>query len=89
MYRTRSRALGLLAALALIAAAPTASGTAGSSPSIVAAKSCSSGYKHAVIGGKHKCLRRGQYCSHSKDSQYHKYGFHCHKRDKNGRYHLT
>jgi hypothetical protein len=30
------------------------------------------------IGGKHKCLRRGQFCSKSKDSQYHKYGFHCH-----------
>jgi len=78
MTRTRSRALGLLAALALIAAAPTTSGAAGSSSSITAAKSCSSGYKHAVIGGAHKCLRRGQFCSKSKDRQYHKYGFHCH-----------
>jgi hypothetical protein len=80
MTRTRSRALGMLAALALIAAAPAASGTAGqgSAPSITAAKSCSSGYKHAVIGGKHKCLRKGQFCSKSKDGQYHKYGFHCH-----------
>ena len=78
MTRTRSRALGFLAALALVGAAPTAGGSADSSPSITAAKSCSSGYKHAVIGGKHKCLRKGQFCSKSKDKQYHKYGFHCH-----------
>jgi len=77
MTRTRSRALGLLAALALMAAAPAGISTA-DSPSITAAKSCSSGYKHAVIGGKHKCLRKGQFCSKSKDKQYHKYGFHCH-----------
>jgi len=28
-----------------------------------AAHSCSSGYKHAVTPGGHKCLRAGQYCS--------------------------
>lgn len=78
MTRTRSRALGLLAALALIAAAPTASGTAGSSPSITAAKSCSSGFKHAVLPWGHKCLRRGQYCKKSGDRYYHRYGYHCH-----------
>jgi hypothetical protein len=91
MTRTRARALGLLAALALIAAAPSAgSPAADTSPApIVAAKSCSSGYKHAVIGGKHKCLRRGQYCARSKDRQYHRYGYHCHKRDRNGRYRLS
>ena len=92
MIRNRTRAVGLLAALALIAAAPASGGTgsqsAGDAP-IVVAKSCGSGYKHAIIGGQHKCLRRGQYCAHSKDSQYHKYGFHCHKRDKNGHYHLS
>ncbi|HEX8741814.1 MAG TPA: hypothetical protein VF712_01655 [Thermoleophilaceae bacterium] len=80
MTRTRSRALGAAAALALIAAAPTTAGTAGAgAPApITAAKSCSSGWKHAVIGGAHKCLRAGQFCSKSKDSRYHKYGFHCH-----------
>jgi len=84
MTRTRSRALGFAVALALIAAAPTAGSTAGegSSPSITAAKSCSSGWKHAVIGGAHKCLRAGQYCAKGKDGTYHKYGYHCHS---NGR----
>jgi hypothetical protein len=55
----------------------------------VASKPCSAGYKHAVIGGAHKCLRRGQFCARSRDSEYHKYGFHCHKRDARGNYHLT
>jgi hypothetical protein len=58
-------------------------------PIAVQAKSCSAGYKHAVINGAHKCLRRGQYCSHPADRQYHRYGFHCHKRDARGSYHLT
>jgi hypothetical protein len=52
------------------------------------AKPCSSGYTHAVIGGAHKCLRRGQFCAHGYDRQYHRYGFHCHKRDARGNYHL-
>jgi hypothetical protein len=52
------------------------------------AHKCSRGYKHAVIGGAHKCLRRGQYCARRFDRQYHKYGYHCHKRDRNGDYHL-
>jgi hypothetical protein len=43
----------------------------------------------AVIGGKHKRLRRGQYCAHARDREYHRYGFHCHKRDGRGDYHLT
>lgn len=42
------------------------------------AKSCSSGYRHAVIGGAHKCLRRGQFCAVRYDRQYHRYGYHCH-----------
>ena len=53
------------------------------------AKPCSSGWKHAVIGGQHKCLRRGQFCARSRDSEYHQYGYHCHKRDSRGNYHLT
>jgi hypothetical protein len=32
-------------------------------PTANAAHSCSSGYKHAVTPGGHKCLRAGQYCS--------------------------
>ena len=80
MTRTRSRAVGLLAALALITAAPLGGATAGadSSAPIVAAKSCKSGWKHAVLPNGHKCLRAGQFCKKAWDSRYHKYGFHCH-----------
>jgi hypothetical protein len=45
-----------------------------------AAKSCSSGYTHAVMpDGSHKCLRAGQFCSRKRVWQrtYHRYGFHC------------
>ena len=54
------------------------------------AHTCSRG-KHAVIGGQHKCLARGQFCAIARDRQYHRYGFHRHRssRDSGGRYRLT
>lgn len=58
-------------------------------PTAAVAKSCSSGYRHAVIGGSHKCLRRGQFGARSRDSQCHRYGYHCHQRDATGLYHLS
>lgn len=61
----------------------------GIAPQVATAKSCSSGYVHAIISGSHKCLRRGQYCARSQDVVYHRYGFHCHNRDGNGDYHLS
>jgi hypothetical protein len=57
-------------------------------PSGALAHSCKRG-KHAVINGAHKCLARGQFCARGADAQYHRYGFHCHKRDARGNYHLT
>ena len=68
--------------VAALAAASLAAGTPAASAhapiEATAAKSCSSGWKHAVINGSHKCLRRGQFCARSADRQYHRYGFHCH-----------
>ena len=75
----RRRSLAALAALSLAAAAPAAVPVTGSlAPASAIAKSCSSGYKHAVINRAHKCLRRGQYCAKRYDGYYHRYGFHCH-----------
>lgn len=75
----RLTALLAAAAVALGVALGGPIGSVGSqSPDAMIAKSCKSDYKHAVIDGKHKCLRRGQYCKRSADKQYHKYGFHCH-----------
>ena len=81
------RRFATLAAVASIFAAVPAVGPV--APSAVIAKSCGGGYKHGVINGAHKCLRRGQYCARGADRQYHHYGYHCHKQDRNGDYHLT
>lgn len=74
-----SRFLAIVAATLAIAAIAAL-------PSSAAAKTCGSGYVHAVIGGKQKCLRRGEYCSHRYGKQYHKYGFNCVR--KHGEYFL-
>lgn len=79
------RRIALLGAVAALA-----TGFAGSAtPPVAVAKSCGSGYTHAVISRAHKCLRRGQFCARAADSQYHRYGFHCHNRDSRGNYHLS
>jgi hypothetical protein len=41
-------------------------------------KRCKPGFRHALIGRKHECLRRGARCRRRLDRQYHRYGFHCH-----------
>lgn len=38
---------------------------------------CSAGYVDAVIGGAHKCLRTGEFCSPSHELDYERYGFAC------------
>ena len=45
---------------------------------VVESKRCARGVPHAVIGGRHVCLRAGQKCSRRHDGRYHRYGFHCH-----------
>jgi hypothetical protein len=42
-----------------------------------AAKTCPSGFTHAVIGGEQKCLHAGEYCSHAEARQYRRYHFVC------------
>jgi hypothetical protein len=83
----RTRTVGLLAALALAATtAPVAEAPAQSGlPTAQAA--CT----RAVILHRHKCIARGQYCIHTRraNRDYHRYGFHCGKRDGRGRYHLV
>lgn len=39
---------------------------------------CPVGAAHAIIAGKHVCLREGQRCKKLLDRRYHRYGFHCH-----------
>jgi hypothetical protein len=79
-----------LAALVVVAALPAAHVTASSAAPLAAAKTCSAGYKHAVIGGSEKCLHAGEFCAHRYDRQYRRYGFRCIRYYANvGRYRLT
>jgi hypothetical protein len=83
----RTRIASVLAILALLAPAPAAA-LAQPTPSAHVAKTCSRGFKHAVIHGKEKCLRRGEFCTRRYQHDYQRYGYSCSKRDRNGRYHL-
>jgi hypothetical protein len=38
---------------------------------------CGAGYVDAVIGGAHKCLRAGEFCSPGHELDYERYGFAC------------
>ena len=87
MRRILAATMAAIAIGGLPAAASGSPRTAG--VHAVASKTCSAGYTHAVIGGSHKCLRRGQFCAPARDREYHRYGYHCHKRDNRGNYHLT
>lgn len=42
------------------------------------AKPCGSGLAPALIGGKKACLKAGQKCVPKYDTEYHRFGFHCH-----------
>jgi hypothetical protein len=80
----RTRIVALIAALALGVAVPAAQpAQPASGPQIAfVAKKCGAGYTPAKIGGKKKCLRRGQFCAKAYKKQYKKYGFKCAKDGK-------
>ena len=83
------RRLALLACAALLTATAATSHAAAPPAPAVVAKTCSSGYTHAVINHQQKCLRRGEFCAHKYRRQYQRYGYDCVKRDRRGNYHLT
>jgi hypothetical protein len=51
-------------------------GRAATAPSTIAHK-CKTGWRHAIIGGEHKCLRAGQFCAKRYERQYRRYGYTC------------
>jgi hypothetical protein len=77
----RRALLGLAAAVGLLVAPATTPAAPTAPASLVTCKS-------ATIGGKHKCIARGQFCAVRYASQYRRYGLSCTYRDVNGRYHL-
>jgi hypothetical protein len=88
--RVLRRTAILLAALVCAVGGTAAAPSAAPSAPLGVAKSCSSGWTRATIGGEVKCLRAGQFCTRAYDAQYHRYGYHCHRYDAGvGRYRLT
>jgi len=79
----KRKVAGLAITAALAIGVPAVGAEPAKSPQ--ASASCTS----ARIGGKHKCIARGQYCARRYQRDYHRYGFSCSKRDRNGRYHLV
>jgi hypothetical protein len=66
--------------VAAVAAVLVATGSAGRTPSHIATPlraECRSGYVDAVIGGEHKCLHAGKFCSAAAESDYERHGFTC------------
>jgi len=83
------RRVAVLACTALLAATGATASATPAGPQVLPAKTCSSGYTHAVINHQQKCLRRGEFCAHRYRKQYRRYGYDCVKRDRRGNYHLT
>jgi hypothetical protein len=52
-------------------------GSATSQPFAPAHALCGAGYVDGVIGGVHKCLRAGEFCSAGHEPDYERYGFTC------------
>jgi hypothetical protein len=80
MVGLRRKVVAILAAVVAVGASagvPAASASQRSSTRAVVASTCSSGYTRGVINGSVKCLRRGEFCTHSADRQYRRYGFRC------------
>lgn len=67
-------AAGVLAAGVIVAPSSGAHPPRAAVPAISA---CSSGYVDAVIGGEHKCLHAGEFCSAGHEADYERYGFTC------------
>jgi hypothetical protein len=64
LRRFRRATAAAVATCALLLPVATAEAARTDAPPVAqVAHSCSSGYRHAVTPGGHKCLRAGQYCS--------------------------
>lgn len=85
----RRRLAAALTATAIAIGVPVA-GTAGATaqPQRTAAPIAQAACIHARIGGRRKCIARGQYCARRYERDYERYGFTCSKRDRRGRWHL-
>lgn len=81
------RLTAALAATAIAIGVPVA-GTAAAAQPHTPAPLAQAACVHAKIGGKRKCIARGQYCARRYERDYERYGFTCSHRDRRGRWHL-
>ena len=85
----KRRLLVLCIAFVASVGAGTAAPTTTAAPA-AAARTCHAGYVHAVIRGAEKYLHAGEFCRHSLDRVYRRYGFRCtHYDPRVDRYRLT
>jgi hypothetical protein len=83
-------ALAVATAVGISVPAPAAPAASRAPIQAVAARSCPAGDTPASIDGQAKCLRAGEFCKHSADRQYRRYGFRCIRYYRNvNRYRLT
>lgn len=82
----RRRLTAALAAAAVAAGVPIAGAARAQQhpPAPIAQVAC----VHAKVGGRRKCIARGQYCARRYERDYERYGFTCSHRDRRGRWHL-
>jgi hypothetical protein len=79
----RSRVVAVLIGLGLgTAPVPVVAAAAKRSPK--ASIAC----VYGRIGGRTKCLARGEFCARRYERQYERYGFSCSKLDRRGNWHL-
>jgi hypothetical protein len=67
----------LIGALCIFLAAAFLPGFARAHTHGIDRSSCLSGYVDAIIGGEHKCLHAGEFCSAAHEAEYERYGFTC------------
>jgi ABC-type sugar transport system substrate-binding protein len=87
--RGRVVAAWMATAVLGVAAAGAPAAPPATAPGAIVAKTCGGRFVHGVIDGAEKCLARGEFCARAAGRQYRRYGFHCTRRDANGRYDLT
>jgi hypothetical protein len=71
------RRISWLSLVAASAAALAFGSASASSGPMLSSHSCKSGFLHAIVGGRHRCLQRGIACRSRWNAAYHRSLFHC------------
>jgi hypothetical protein len=77
MYRLGLAALTLACALCAPLSAPAHISARPERAEATSRLACGSGFVDGVVGGQHKCLHTGEFCSARREPDYRRYGFTC------------